>query len=122
MEIDNEDANSTTSDKKLPAAGAEWKEVVGNTKHRLFKEAIDTPLPASPDRTPAIPDTPRTVVPLPPTPAALATPGQSGLFVHLNDGTLRVTVKWMKKNGIMMQRIQFTTSWRRYRMRLCSHG
>ncbi|KAI2494125.1 hypothetical protein MHU86_20396 [Fragilaria crotonensis] len=91
-----EDDDST--DKKLPAAD-NWTPVHGKTK-RHTTEALDTQLPDSPIRhshSPPVPiaqmANPSTVHPnsTQPTPAATT----NGLnFVRINDGTLRVTVRW----------------------------
>ena len=103
MEID--DNESTTSSNKKPAAKEDgWTEVQRRNKTSRFeREAISTPLPHSPPQSP--PNTPPPIAPItthtnptsqpiqtPPT----TTPGPT--HVHLNDGTLRVTVRWKPEN------------------------
>ena len=106
MEVDDDD--STNSRNKKPAAKAEgWTEGQGKNKTRSKRETISTPLRTTPPRghstlqstsVHATPVNQPTNQPTPPqTPPPTTTlPGLTP--VHLNDGTLRVTVRWKPDN------------------------
>jgi hypothetical protein len=102
MEIDDDD--STTSSNKKPAAKEDgWTEVQRRNKtSRSEREAIATPLPNSPPRSPPNTPTPPnpTIHNTTPTPITQTPPTttQGPTHVHLNDGTLRVTVRWKPEN------------------------
>ena len=96
-ELMREDERTDTS---TPAS--EWTPVQGKIKHRAQPDALETPLPASPTRTtkdlPTQPhptsDYPKANFPSanqePSTPASK----KALNYVSVNDGTLRVTVRW----------------------------
>ena len=93
MEVDEDSEENN----KKPAAidEATWKTVQG--KHKSTRDAIDTPLPETPPRnsntiTEVNQPTPQT--PAPPTTTKHQTPTTILKNTHVNDGTLRVTVRW----------------------------
>jgi hypothetical protein len=99
-----EDTDST--DKKLPAKD-NWTPVQGKTKPRTItnEEARDTPLPVSPSRNPTRPSS-ESAIQMTQTPSIVhpnanqqnQAPKKVLSFVKVNDGTLRVTVRWKPDN------------------------
>ena len=98
MDIEDDDRN-----RKPAAIETPWNIVGAKQRSKVATDATTTPLPASPARQPSI-------VPLPTLPsqernastAPNTTPGTKPnadpQFVRLNDGTLRITVKWRPRN------------------------
>jgi hypothetical protein len=91
--MDFEDGN----DSKLPAV--DWQLVGGKQKQRPTKDATQTPLPVSPER--PLPTTTRPNGTTQPTETNEGSPSLEidltsppDSFVQINDGTLRITVKW----------------------------
>jgi hypothetical protein len=84
MEVDADNENN----KNKPAAVDDtWTTVQGK---RTPQEALKTPLPETPTRTP-----PNATNTDPPTPSPITqTPNTHPKNTHVNDGTLRVTVRW----------------------------
>jgi hypothetical protein len=87
-QYDESDLMEVDDPNTKPKADENWKLVGGKTKS--IKNAIQTPLPASPKRTP----TPNN----PDTPIDVDTPRTDITHIHLNDGTLRITTKWKPTN------------------------
>jgi hypothetical protein len=114
MEIDDDDSTNSRN-KKRAAKENEWKEVQGKNKTRAERDAILTPLPTTPTRThnntqspPQVHETTETPPQPPSTPPSQTPPSTTNPIPHLtqpltqpptqrvslNDGTLRVTVRW----------------------------
>ena len=93
MEVDDD---SDDNNKKPEAIDeATWKTVQGKHKQRTAREAITTPLPETPPRgKPTTNDTPPNPQQARPTPQITQTPTTILKNTHVNDGTLRVTVRW----------------------------
>ncbi|KAI2499380.1 hypothetical protein MHU86_15092 [Fragilaria crotonensis] len=99
-----EDTDST--DKKLPAKD-NWTPVQGKTKPRTItnEEARDTPLPVLPSRNPTRPSS-ESAIQMTQTPSIVhpnasqqnQAPKKGLSFVKVNDGTLRVAVRWKPDN------------------------
>jgi hypothetical protein len=101
-------------DSKLPAV--DWTLVGRKNKQKTTTDAIQTPLPASPAR--PDPPTPTTTTPMTTdthTRVSLETDNNNvpaiteNTFVHVNDGTIRVTVKWKPVNYDDL--LEDTTKW-----------
>jgi hypothetical protein len=95
-EADLMDTEDTVHDKKLPA-NDDWTPVQSKQKHKPPNEdALATPLPATPPRNQHSPPTnipvQQNTHPKRPPPNTSQKPGVN--FVHVNDGTLRITVRW----------------------------
>ena len=112
MEIDSE-ATETSESSRKEADKESWTEIHGK-KTRPAKEAMAIPLPLSPNRQehnqpllPVLPAPPSIPIVSPPTKTAThphpnpfpKEMQKNGLkYVHLNDGTLRITVRWTPEN------------------------
>lgn len=97
--------DTDNNNKKLPAKD-NWTPVQGKAKQRTStnEEALDTPLPDSPSRNPTqLPATDKQKTPIisivhPNTNQQNQAPKKGLSFVTVNDGTLRVTVRWKPAN------------------------